>query len=128
MLEKEILQIDFSGTEGKVKLNVSLTLESILDLDEVKSLMKLQIQVSVNWMDSRLEFINVDKELNTINMLQKKSLWMPNLIFDNTNDKTEVAFDDESSNGMILITPKAKSKTAPLTVLHNYKKYAGTEG
>ena len=117
------------GPDGKVKLNVSLTLESILDLDEVKSLMKLQIEIKLSWVDSRLEFVNVDQaEMNTINLKQKEKLWLPSLIFDNTNDKIEASFDDDKSNGIIDIEENARGQIAPLMELQNFKKYTGSQG
>ena len=118
----------FSELDGKVKMYVSLTLESILDLDQVKSLMKLQIKVQVKWMDARLEYQNLDKEVNTINLEQKETLWTPIFIFDNTNDKVEASFFDDSSNGRVLINSKAKSFVAPLQVLNNFQKYSGSDG
>ena len=122
------LQNTFSELDGKVKMYVSLTLESILDLDQVKSLMKLQIKVQVKWMDARLEYQNLDKEVNTINLEQKETLWTPIFIFDNTNDKVEASFFDDSSNGRVLINSKAKSFVAPLQVLNNFQKYSGSDG
>ena len=121
-------QVFISELDGKVKMFVSLTLESILDLDQVKSLMKLQIQVGVKWMDARLEYQNLDKEVNTITLQQKESLWTPVFIFDNTNDKVEASFYDDSSNGRVLINQKAKSFVAPLGVINNFKKYSGSDG
>ena len=121
-------QVLISELDGKVKMFVSLTLESILDLDQVKSLMKLQIQVGVKWMDARLEYQNLDKEVNTITLEQKESLWTPVFIFDNTNDKVEASFYDDSSNGRVLINQKAKSFVAPLGVINNFKKYSGSDG
>ena len=122
------LKNTFSELDGKVKMYVSLTLESILDLDQVKSLMKLQIKVQVKWMDARLEYQNLDKEVNTINLEQKETLWTPIFIFDNTNDKVEASFFDDSSNGRVLINSKAKSFVAPLQVLNNFQKYSGSDG
>ena len=127
-LRSACLKNTFSELDGKVKMYVSLTLESILDLDQVKSLMKLQIKVQVKWMDARLEYQNLDKEVNTINLEQKETLWTPIFIFDNTNDKVEASFFDDSSNGRVLINSKAKSFVAPLQVLNNFQKYSGSDG
>ena len=62
-------------------------------------MLKLQIQLKVSWMDSRLEFVNLDPKVNSINLIQKKELWLPSLIFENTNDKKEASFVDDSSLG-----------------------------
>ena len=117
-----------TGTESKVKLNISLFMESILDLNEVKSLMKIQIQLKVTWTDSRLEFRNVEQRLNTISLAQKRKLWLPSLIFKNTNNKTEASFVDDSSNGNIEINPESKGKIADLMEIHNFKEFTGLDG
>ena len=117
-----------TGTESKVKLNISLFMESILDLNEVKSLMKIQIQLKVTWTDSRLEFRNVEQRLNTISLAQKRKLWLPSLIFKNTNNKTEASFVDDSSNGNIEINPESKGKIADLMEIHNFKEFTGSDG
>ena len=91
--------------------------------------MKLQIEIKLSWVDSRLEFVNVDqKEMNTINLKQKEKLWLPSLIFDNTNDKIEASFDDDKSNGIIDIKENARCQIAPLMELQNFKKYTGSQG
>ena len=72
---------------------------SILELNEVMSLMTAQLELTVSWRDPRLEFANLnpDRNNNTISMNQKQSMWMPVLIFSNTKDKTEAFFQDEFS-------------------------------
>ena len=117
-----------TGTESKVKLNISLFMESILDLNEVKSLMKIQIQLKVTWTDSRLEFRNVEQRLNTMSLSHKRKLWLPSLIFKNTNNKTEASFVDDSSNGNIEINPESKGKIADLMEIHNFKEFTGLDG
>ena len=114
---------------GKVKLNISLTVESILDVDEVKSLMKLKIKLNVTWEDSRLTYIKMHpKQLNSITLSQKKSLWLPSLVFDNTNDVTQVSFDDDLSYGMIQLKPHAKHRQASLNSMHNFREFKGQDG
>ena len=57
----------------KLELYVSPTLESILDLDEVKSLIKLEIKLTVKWQDSRLTYVKIHPKLeNLITLSQKK--------------------------------------------------------
>ena len=126
---KDVPPIPEFAKAGKVKLNISLTLESILDLDEVKSLMKLKIKLNVTWEDSRLTYIKMHpKQLNSITLSQKKSLWLPSLVFDNTNDVTQVSFDDDLSYGVIQLKPHAKRQQASLNSLHNFREFKGQDG
>ena len=81
---------------GKLKLYVSPALESILDLDEVKSTIKLKVKLTMKWQDSHLTYVKMHpKRKNLITPSQKKVLWLPSLVFENTNDVTELSFDDE---------------------------------
>ena len=50
--------------KGKLKLYVSPTLESILDLDEVKSMIKLKIKLIVKWQDVHLTYVKVHRPNN----------------------------------------------------------------
>ena len=110
----------------KLDLYISPTLESIHDLDEVKSLIKLEIKLTVKWQDSRLTYVKIHPELeNSITPSQKEGLWLPSLVFENTNDVTELSFDDESSHGMIQLKPNAKGEISSLS---NTRKFTGNDG
>ena len=91
--------------------------------------MKLKIKLNVTWEDSRLKYIKMHpKKLNSITLSQKKSLWLPSLIFDNTNDVTQVSFDDDLSYGMVQLKPNAKHQKASLKSLHNFREFKGQDG
>ena len=113
----------------KLELDVHVTIESILDLDELKSSMKLQLSTEVSWADPRLTYINVHKDkLKLITTDQKQRLWLPKLIVATTKDQTEIAFNGESDHGEIKLNKNLVEKTAKWDVVQNYKKYFGTEG
>ena len=110
----------------KLDLYISPTLESIHDLDEVKSLIKLEIKLRVKWQDSRLTYVKIHPKLeNLISQSQKEGLWLPLLVFENTKHVTEVSFDDEKSHGMIELKPNVKGEIANLS---NTRKFAGIDG
>ena len=97
-------------------------------MNEVKSLMKVQIKLKVTWKDSRLEFRNVEKRYKKIHLAEKRELWLPSFIFNNTNNKTEASFDDDTSYGHIKINPNSRGKIAPLMELDNFKRFSGSDG
>ena len=110
----------------KLDLKISPTLESIHDLDEVKSLIKLEIKLRVKWQDSRLTYVKIHPKLeNLISQSQKEGLWLPSLVFENTKHVTEVSFYDEKSHGMIQLKPNAKGEIANLS---NTRKFEGKDG
>jgi hypothetical protein len=96
--------------EKKLQLNLSITIESLLELNEVDSTLKIHMHLNVIWIDPRLDYIDLKENswLNTITMEQKDQLWMPSLIFFNTEDKTEANFKDDSSFATLAIGKEAK--------------------
>jgi hypothetical protein len=101
--------------DKKLQLNISITIESLLELNEVDSTLKIHMHLNVIWIDPRLDYIDLKANswLNTITMEQKDQLWMPSLIFFNTEDKTEANFKDDSSFATLAIGKGAKP-----TLLH----------
>ena len=76
--------------EGKI-LQVELSSEVwvILNIEEVAQYIKLQFQVSLKWFDSRLEYYNLkdDENLNSLLYEEKQKLWVPNIVFHNTESQ-----------------------------------------
>ena len=98
-------------------------------MDVLASVMTVQVQVQISWVDSRLTFLNVHhNRLNPVSLGQKERLWLPSLIFYNTNDKTVASFIDKFSKGKIELDPQEKGQRAPLTEIKNYIKYTGSQG
>ena len=119
-----------NSSASKMPLEVNMTVESILDLDEVNSIMKLQLKMDLSWIDARLEFVNLknDPNLNLLNLEQKRSLWLPEIIFNNNQDKQEANFEDKVSLGKIQMTPGASSKRSPLFEVKNARLFDGKHG
>ena len=112
-----------------MELHVKLTIESILDLNELKSSMKIQLRTTVTWIDPRLMYKNVHKnKLNLITTSQREKLWTPRLIVESTSEKTEISFHDESSHAEINLEKEIVEKTAELDVALNHRKSFGSDG
>ena len=111
----------------KLKLYISPTLESIMYLHEVTSMIKLKIKLTVKWQDSRLTYVKMHpKRKNLITLSQKKYIWLPSLFNENTfKDATELSFDDELSLGMVELKPEAKGEVASIS---NSRKFQGIDG
>ena len=115
---------------NKTPLNISITVESILDLDEVRSLMKLQLQLEVVWIDPRLEFtyLKRGKDTNSLSLDQKRKLWLPTLIFANNKQKMKATFDDNDSIGNIILVKNAPFELSPLHEVKRTRIFDGKHG
>ena len=112
-------------------MNISVQIEEILDLNEIKGLMKAKFTVILNWLDRYTKYVNLNKDenLNILKKHQKKQLWMPTLFFSNAAENNVGSFTDDSSIGRIsLIDQKINGTFSPLSDVKNHKQYNGHEG
>ena len=88
-----------------MELNTSIEIINILELDEVTSKMTLQLKLTVEWIDSRLEYADLksDQNLNRLTPQETQDIWMPTLLFANTKMKQETNFKNESTFASIRI-------------------------
>ena len=116
-----------SNENDKLKLYISPTLESIMHLHEVHSMIALKIKLTVKWQDSRLTYAKIHpKRHNLITLSQKNDLWLPSLLNENTfKDATELFFDDELSLGIVQLKAEAEGEVASMS---NSRKFQGIDG
>ena len=50
---------DFTFISENLKINISVQIEDILDLDEIKGLMKAKFTVKLNWLDRYTKYVNL---------------------------------------------------------------------
>ena len=108
-------------------LDAEVIIESILDINEVNSLMQIQFEIILSWIDSRLEYVNMKKELNLLSCNERSKLWLPSLIFPNTKEKMTTSFTDNNSTGAIKIIEGFKGAKSPLHVVKNEIIFAGNQ-
>ena len=81
-----------------LQVNVTLNLLSILEIREVDNRIDLQFGMQLTWHDKRLSMQNLkhDKNLNTLTEAQRGEIWIPELVFHNTQSKLKSLVDQES--------------------------------
>ena len=69
-----------------LQVEVSGQVWAILKIQEVQQLVKLQFQLSLKWYDARLQYYNlkVDENMNSLVYKEKQKLWVPSIVFQNT--------------------------------------------
>ena len=72
-----------------VEVNVSLTLYKIAAIKEDQHSIQLQFQISLQWKDNRATYHNLKPAsyLNALSLKEIKSLWLPLVVFVNTDQK-----------------------------------------
>ena len=113
-----------------LKLNISVTIEDILDLNEILGNMKAKVAVKLKWIDKYTKYVNLNRQenFNILKTHQKKQLWMPTLFFNNAAENNVGSFKDDLSTGRIKIIDQNNGTFAPLNEFKNHKHYNGYEG
>lgn len=111
-------------------INMRVTIESILDINQVGSTMQLQFQMVLTWTDSRLEFRNVKPGLNSnvISEDQRGQLWLPTVAFPNTKEKLKATFNDNNSSATVMLVKEGiRGVASPLNILTNERIFDGRQ-
>ena len=95
-----------SGTIIPISVNVSLRLLTVLDIDENENTIDLQFEIILQWKDYRISYSNLKKEtfLNALTLENIESIWLPLVIYDNTNQKksTQLSWSNEWRTSVIV--------------------------
>lgn len=107
-------------------INASVEILSILSIDEVDSYITIQFQLNLEWIDSRLTFQNLkeDSFLNTLNSMDKTKIWIPEVLFFNTEEKEESINDEKS---YITVARLGDFQESSYELLQNTHIYQGSE-
>ena len=85
-----------------------------------------KFNLAVEWFDSRLTWnnLNDDKYLNILDQNTVKNLWVPKVIFENTEDKFETPLDGKAR---LIVEKKEKYTLADETETEETAYYKGSE-
>ena len=92
---------------GKLNLFTSIEVIKILQLDEVHSLLSLQLKLTIEWTDTRHEYIDLkrNENMNYLSADEMNDIWMPSLVFENTINRQQANFRNKSTFATIKINP-----------------------
>lgn len=80
-------------------IDISVDIQDILEINEISSLFQVQFYLRLTWFDSRLTYYDLrnDTGLNTLSPVEKLAIWVPVLVFDNTDNKIRTTIDGNTN-------------------------------
>ena len=87
---KRIPPITTSGsTMIPVTCDVSIVLSKVVHIDEEDHAIEFQFEILLEWNENRVSYHNLkqDMSLNALNDTEMKRIWLPLVIYENTDDK-----------------------------------------
>lgn len=114
---------------GPAQVSIDIDIDNVLELDENLSIMTLQFKMTLEWTDARLKFINLktDPMKNELSKAESQSIWMPVLVFSNTEHRDIATFKNSSGFNTVKINPGAKAYPTDWSQLKNGMIYSGKD-
>ena len=76
---------------------MSITLNKVVRIDEENHAIEFQFEVLLEWRENRVTYhdLKQDEALNTLNATEIRNLWLPLVIYENTDDKESTRLGTE---------------------------------
>lgn len=105
---------------------MSIDLESIMDINEVGGFFQVQFYLTMSWFESRLKFQNLKSDISLNGFLPSETtqVWVPELVFENTEEKSSTIIDEKAT---IKVTKGGEFKANKKDENENIQYYAGSE-
>ena len=113
-----------------VSVNITISLLKVVSLAEVDHIIQLQFEIMLEWRDNRLTYHNLHKEaaLNALSDEDIKILWIPILLYDNTDQKDTTRLGEpEEWDTRITVTREGSPKLNKITELDETETFEGSE-
>ena len=77
------------GSFIPARVNISITLMKVVEIEEVDHSIHLQFQITLMWMENRVRYQNLKKQtsLNALTMDDILRIWFPLIVYENTDQK-----------------------------------------
>ena len=112
--------------DNKTEVYISVTINTIMDISEVGGYFQVQFDLIMNWYESRLRFKNLKDDMNLNSFLPNENyeVWVPELIFVNTQNKPSTITDDRTS---IKVEKKGVYKLSQSSENENIQYFQGSQ-
>ena len=107
-------------------MNITIKIESIEDIREVKMSFLSKFKLILEWYDDKITWndLNDDKFLNIPSDDVTEKIWVPVVMFVNTERKTQTRIDEKSR---IVVEKKGKYHLSPTEDMEEIAYYEGSE-
>ena len=98
----------------------------IQEIKEIQQILQLKFRLRMTWFDARLDFFNikVDENMNIISIDELNKIWLPVVVFDNTEKGQRTISDDES---FATINRMSKGTRSDSSISEDIDIYKGSE-
>ena len=111
-------------------INVSIVLFKIVEIDEANHAVDFQYEIVMRWRENRVTYQNLkeDTSLNALSEVDMRKLWLPLVIYANTDQKLSTRLGMEWEwNTIVTVTREGDFARSGLDSLHEVEIFKGDE-
>ena len=120
----------FNGRADPVNVSISILLMKVVEIEESDHSIQLQFQISLDWKENRVKYYNLKKDtyLNALTDLDIKKIWLPLIVYDNTDQK-EVTRLGENWEWVtrVTVTREGNFTRSPIQMVDEAEIFEGPE-
>ena len=121
----------FNGKADPVNVSISILLiMKVVEIEESDHSLQLQFQISLDWKENRVKYYNLKKDtyLNALTDLDIKKIWLPLIVYDNTDQK-EVTRLGENWEWVtrVTVTREGNFTRSPIQMVDEAETFEGAE-
>jgi hypothetical protein len=103
-----------------VEVKMSIEVINLGRIDEIKATVDFQYILHLTWFETRLKYLNLKEAgTNRLETQEMESLWVPNIVFFNTEKRLETVVDEKASMSI--------KRKGNFTALKNKLSFEGSE-
>ena len=139
--EDDCLILDFKGNYKKstppieskendelrpAYVSISIDFLKMVKTDEVNNKIMIKFTIALEWYEKRVNFNNLKKpaSMNTLSLYEVENLWLPFVIFDNT-DMVEAVRVEEGVFTEVQVTKEEEGRRSDATSMDEIEIYSG---
>ena len=111
--------------EARLKINLNINVLTIQEINEINSQFRVQYILVISWLDSRLVMRNLKEGvINDLKTHEQKNIWIPKLIFANTDEQLMTVLDEKAS---VIVNLNGSFSMADTSAIDYEKYFSGKE-
>jgi len=85
------------------EVNISTSLKTVIEISERSHIIELKFELNIEWYEYRAKYYNIKENsaLNVLSVSEMRMLWMPYIIFENTDLNEAVSIEEVDSKTFI---------------------------
>ena len=128
-INKQIYDKDYPPRKKEgdaLDVKVKFIIDAIQNVKELHMTFSSKLTLMLEWHDERIVFSNLKQEdmTNLVGYDKAANIWIPPLIFNNTQENKMVALDKTAS---LFVNKRGKSEMAPLSSINEDYFYKGSD-